>query len=118
MRRIDRARRLREDATPAEKVLWRQVRGRALGVRFRRQHPIGPFIVDFAATSVRLAVELDGEGHYRGDGDVARDARLRRMGIRVFHVENRVVLEQVDDVLAELRWLVANPTAAPTRAYE
>ena len=68
----DRARNLRRDLTPAEKILWPILRNRAFGgLKFRRQQEIGPFIVDFFCAAVRVVVELDGESH------VGRKRRMR-----------------------------------------
>ena len=101
--------------TPAESVLWSRLRRGALGVRFRRQEPIGPFVVDFVARRVRLVVELDGAPHYAGDGtaDAARDATLCAWGFRVLRAENVVVFNQLDDLLAEVARLVSDPHATP-----
>lgn len=63
--RIGRARRLRAEATYAERALWDALRGGALGVRFRRQHPVGRYVADFACVPARLAIELDGAVHER-----------------------------------------------------
>lgn len=99
-------------------MLWQRVRGRALGARIRRQHPIGPYIVDFAVVSVGLVIELDGQVHYAADIDSGRDAWLRERGMRVLHVENRVVLEQLGDVVDEIVRLIEDPSAEPTRDFE
>ena len=60
---LDRARQLRRDMTLPERLLWREVRGRGLGPRFRPQVPIGPYIVDFYCPQARLVVEVDGQFH-------------------------------------------------------
>jgi very-short-patch-repair endonuclease len=65
------AREMRQDPTLGESILWQHLRGRQLGVRFRRQEPIGPFIADFACIQHSLVVEVDGDTHV----DRARDAR-------------------------------------------
>lgn len=69
-----RARELRKQTTPAEKILWEQLRNRRLnGIKFRRQHPLGKYIVDFYSPAHRLVIEIDGEFHrYQVDQDQAR----------------------------------------------
>ena len=99
------ARRLRRDQTDAERLLWYRLRARQLGAKFRRQQPLGRFIVDFYCDSARLAVELDGAQH--GDPaaqaqDAARDAWLERVRIRVLRFQNRDVLTQIDAVLERI----------------
>ena len=60
---LDFARKLRRDMTEAEAMLWRGLRGRGIGAKFRRQVPIGPYVADFACTAMQLIVELDGASH-------------------------------------------------------
>jgi very-short-patch-repair endonuclease len=90
---IGRARRLRRDTTEAERLLWAGLRNDQLGWRFRRQHPIPPYIVDFACVEARLVVEADGGQNGRvGDHDT-RDEMLRRSGWRVLRFWNNDILE-------------------------
>jgi very-short-patch-repair endonuclease len=90
---IPRARRLRRDATVPERLLWARLRRRALGVRFLRQHPIGPFIVDFYTPDARLAIEVDGRSHDGREAyDAARQAYLEARGVRVLRLTNDDVL--------------------------
>lgn len=97
MKRVDplltrRARQLRNDATPAERAVWNELR--QLSPRFTRQLPIGPFIVDFACRSARLVVELDGLSHEtRADYDACRDAYLVAAGWRVIRIGNQQARE-------------------------
>ena len=78
------ARRLRRDATDVERLLWRALRECGAGHRFRRQHPVGAYIVDFAYPAGKLAIELDGSQHLaREAADAARTAELARRGYRV-----------------------------------
>ena len=100
----DRARRLRREATLAERLLWSQLRGKQIqGHRFRRQHPIGPYIVDFACTRFRLAVEVDGAQHdERRKLDDRRTRELSRMGWRVLRFWNDEVLVDMDAVLGRV----------------
>ncbi|HSF86166.1 MAG TPA: DUF559 domain-containing protein [Acidimicrobiia bacterium] len=108
----ERARRLRRSMTPAEVAVWNRLRRRQLGVRFRRQHPIGPYIVDFACVSARLVVELDGEPHAQDDGgyDLSRSAYLEARGYRVVRFENDWVFEDLDGVIAMISAVVRFPS--------
>jgi very-short-patch-repair endonuclease len=97
---------MRKMLTPPEARLWQALRGKAInGLKFRRQHPIGPFILDFYCVSARLAVEVDGAVHSLGDNprrDERRDLWLERHGITVLRIEARHVLDRLDAVLTEI----------------
>jgi len=87
-----RARQRRSALTETEALLWQHLRGCRLGVWFRRQVPLGRFIVDFLAPSARLVVEVDGGYHAsRAGADARRDQQLRRMGYRVVRLDAEVV---------------------------
>ena len=97
-------RRLRAALTPAEAALWTILQqARLSGRKFRRQHSIGSYIVDFYCASEKLVVELDGAAH-DGSGQAARDELrtqfFESIGLRVVRVENRDVFENPDGVLA------------------
>ena len=95
------ARSLRREGTDAEAVLWRRLRDRSLaGRKFRRQHLVGDYVVDFVCLDARLVVELDGGQHDR-DADAAstRTAVLERRGFRVLRFWNSEVLTNLDGVL-------------------
>jgi very-short-patch-repair endonuclease len=80
---IVRARQLRANQTSAETVLWQKLRaGRLAGYRFRRQHPIGPYIVDFACLAARLIVEVDSPTHENASIDKKRDRKLAERGFQ------------------------------------
>lgn len=100
---MSRASHLRKIATPAERILWSQLRNRTLsGYKFRRQHPIDRYILDFYCPEARLAIELDGSGHaYAGrlKKDRAREEFLATAGIRVLRFWNDAVRENLDGVL-------------------
>ena len=97
-----RARRLRRDMTPAERVLWHALRNRAfLGLKFRRQTPIGPYIADFFCAELRLVVEVDGGGH-GGPRDTRRDAWMATQGFRTLRLWNGDVLTNLPGVLERL----------------
>ncbi len=84
--------------TDAERALWSELRHDQLGCRFRRQHPIPPYIVDFACVEAQLIVEADGGQHTDND-DQARDEYLRLQGWRVIQFWNNEVLENRAGVL-------------------
>ena len=92
------ARQLRRNMTDAERVLWRGLRMRQMGVRFRRQHPLGPYIVDFVCLSHRLVLEVDGRQHYESAYDCRRDRALSDLGFRVLRFWNHEVLQDLDAV--------------------
>src|SRR5687768_5564987 len=100
-----RARALRRTATDAERALWKLLRSRALfGAKFRRQHPLGPFILDFFCQEAALVVEADGAAHLpRPARDIARDRWLRAIGCSVLRLPNREILEHPDRALARIR---------------
>ncbi|MGE0581877.1 MAG: endonuclease domain-containing protein [Steroidobacteraceae bacterium] len=101
---LDFARRLRRNTTDAERTLWLHLRCRGLAqARFRRQHPIGPYVVDFACLEHRLVIELDGghHGHARfKELDTKRTAWLESRGFRVIRFWNHDVLHRTESVLA------------------
>ena len=94
------ARRLRRDSTDTERRLWAVLRDRRLaGYRFRRQHPIGKFIVDFACTKHRLIVEADGAQHSDSKADQRRTALLEGEGWRVVRFWDNEVLTNTEGVI-------------------
>jgi very-short-patch-repair endonuclease len=91
---------LRRASTDAERRLWAALRDRRLaGYRFRRQHPIGPFIVDFACTRHQLIVEADGGQHIESRLDGRRTAFLQKEGWRVLRFWNNDVLQNTNGVV-------------------
>ena len=103
---LRRARALRHAMTPPEIALWEALRSRGvLDARFRRQHPIGPWIVDFYCAEQRLAIEVDGEGHGFGEigYDERRDADLARRGVRVVRFAAIDVLREMDGVITMIK---------------
>ena len=101
------ARDLRQKSTEAETVLWEKLRNRRCEkFKFRRQHAIDDFILDFYCPAVRLAIEVDGRGHaekQQADYDRYRTEALRYHGIRVIRFWNHEVLKQLDGVVTEIR---------------
>jgi very-short-patch-repair endonuclease len=102
---IDRARGLRSAMTDAEERLWTRLRGDQMaGHRFRRQVPIGPYVVDFACREARLAIEVDGSQHAAASlEDDQRTAWLTSRGYRVLRFWNNQVLTETDAVLESIR---------------
>jgi len=98
------ARNLRHSQTSAERKLWLLLRDRRLaGFKFRRQHPVGPFVVDFCCTEAKVIVELDG-GHHAltHDSDTARSGYLAGQGHRVLRFWNNEVLGNTSGVLERI----------------
>ena len=94
------ARQLRVVMTDAERRLWSALRGRRLqGFKFRRQHPLGPYVLDFACVEHRLVIEADGGQHADCDTDRRRTAWLEARGWRVIRFWNNEILENTDGVL-------------------
>ena len=102
----DRRKRLRNEPTVAEWLLWQGLKHSQLGWKFRRQHGIGPYIVDFYCPNIRLVIEVDGDSHYESDAkiyDENRTAFLNENGIRVLRVTNLDVRESWEDVIELIR---------------
>src|SRR6266849_3760297 len=94
------SRRLRRNATIAEQRLWNRVRSRALcGMKFVRQEPIGPYIVDLVCREQRLIIEVDGGQHAESERDAVRDQWLRDHRYRVLRFWNNDVIQNIDGVL-------------------
>jgi very-short-patch-repair endonuclease len=93
------ARTLRKHSTSAERTLWRHLRSRSLGgLKFVRQQPIGPYIVDFICREKRLIIEVDGGGHGIGKRDARRDQWLAKHRYRVLRFWNNEVLGNIEGV--------------------
>jgi len=108
---VERAREMRRSPTDAETRLWNQLRRRQVaGVRFRRQVPLGPFIVDFMCPSHRLIIEVDGGQHAERAGyDQERTVWLEARGFTVLRFWNNDVLGATEGVVGEIeRWLRAH----------
>ncbi len=111
-----RARALRNQATDAERLLWKRLRSRQLdGHKFRRQSPIGPYVVDFLCLEHRLVIELDGGQHAdqpEQDKDQERSARLAGWGFRVLRFWNHEVLGNTEGVLQAIRGVLKTDDAS------
>jgi len=97
---------LRNSMTPAEKVLWQKLRNRQVrGYRFRRQHPLKDFIVDFFCYDAMLVIELDGAVHnvpHQNERDTERTRLLNRLGIREIRFKNEEVIGFTDQVIKRI----------------
>jgi very-short-patch-repair endonuclease len=110
-----RARTLRNDATPAERRLWTALRNRQIeGVRFNRQVPVGPFICDFVARSVKLVVEADGGQHGEAiDYDEARTRYLEARGYKVLRFWNDEIMRNLNGVVTTILNALVDLRAIP-----
>lgn len=104
-----RARHLRREATVPERLLWSRLRdGQVHGVRFRRQHVIGAYVVDFYCPSRDLVIELDGHSHdTTARADLQREECLKEQGCRIVRFRNDEVIESIDGVLEAISNAVA-----------
>src|SRR5215213_9789700 len=92
--KLQRARELRRDMTPAEKFLWNELRANKLGIHFRRQQVIAGFIVDFYCHKAALVIEVDGDIHdLQQEEDAERENALRKMGLKVVRFRNDEILK-------------------------
>ncbi len=97
------ARQNRKAYTPAEEALWQVLRKEQTGIKFRRQQPVGPYILDFYSAEVRLAIEVDGSIHKGLEAyDAKRDEDLAAEGILTLRFNNQEVLEAVDSVVDKI----------------
>jgi very-short-patch-repair endonuclease len=98
------AKQLRKSLTPSEKQLWQALRGGKLaGLKFRRQHPVGNFILDFYCPAHKLVIEVDGEVHAnQEDYDFDRTAQLETYGYRVLRFQNEAVTHHLETVLSKI----------------
>ena len=102
--KLQRARELRRDMTPAEKILWQELRGNKLGVHFRRQQVIAGFIVDFYCHKAGLVIEVDGDIHdLQQEEDARREKVLKEMGLRIVRFGNEEVMNDLAGVVGKIR---------------
>ena len=94
------ARRLRTEMTDAEKHLWRHLRMRQMaGMKFRRQHPLGVYLLDFVCLEAKLVIEVDGGQHAeQADADRSRTAWIELQGFKVLRFWNHEVLQEIESV--------------------
>jgi very-short-patch-repair endonuclease len=103
------ARTLRKNMTEAERRLWWILRHRHLGWKFRRQVPLGPYILDFVSFEQRVVIEVDGEQHLDSREDAIRDSWLRQQGFKVLHFWNKDVLATPEGIMATIQAELSPP---------
>jgi very-short-patch-repair endonuclease len=114
------ARRLRRRATRAEAVLWTALRREQVeGLHFRRQHPVGRFVLDFYCPAAKLVVEVDGDVHdLQEERDAERTRVLRAAGYRVIRFRNEEVLNHLESVVGRIRAAILPPGPPPPESGE
>jgi len=103
--------RLRSTQTLPEAIFWQKVRGRQLGVKFRRQHGISEYIVDFYCAERRLIIEIDGDSHFTPDKqeyDARRDNFLKQNKFTVLRFTNRQIMEEINEVIEAVNQFVCS----------
>ena len=115
-----RAKELRQNSTDAERIVWRALRAHRLnGASFRRQTPIGPYIVDFVCHAAKLVIEIDGGQHFQPENqeqDARRDAFLMGRGFHVLRFNNRDVMTNREGVLETIARALARAPSPPSPA--
>jgi very-short-patch-repair endonuclease len=102
--KLQRAKELRRDMTPAEKILWEELRSNKLGIHFRRQQIIQGFIVDFYCHKAGLVIEVDGDIHdFQQEEDARREKALLELGLRVVRFRNDEVTQSLSTVVGKIR---------------
>ncbi|VVQ27967.1 MULTISPECIES: endonuclease domain-containing protein [Pseudomonas] len=106
------ARQLRVNQTDCEHLLWQKLRSRQIAnLKFRRQFPCPPYVLDFYCAELKLAIELDGGQHFETQGlihDQRRTRYLNQKGIEIVRFSNLEVIQQMDDVLEQIIRIAAN----------
>ena len=109
--RTTRSRELRRDSSRAEQVCWELLRAKRMGgVKFRRQHPIGPYFADFACVAKKLVIEIDGEHHaFQVEADARRTAVMEELGWRVVRFWANEMVANTEGVWGEIEALLRAP---------
>jgi very-short-patch-repair endonuclease len=97
---------LRNQSTQHEKILWKYLKNDKLGVRFRRQFSVGPYIADFLCVEKKLIIELDGSHHYYEKGieyDTVRDNYLKHLDYTILRFSNSDVMNSLDGVIMKIK---------------
>ncbi len=103
--------RLRENSTNSENILWERIKNKQLGYKFRRQHPLGVFILDFYCHEVKLCIEVDGEYHYQDDQilyDQERTKLIVASGLKLIRFDNSRVINHIEEVVSEIKETIYN----------
>jgi very-short-patch-repair endonuclease len=107
--KLERAKELRREMTPAEKLLWQEIRANKLGVRFRRQQVIQGFIVDFYCHKAGLVIEVDGDIHdLQKEEDERREKVLSALGLRIVRFRNDEVVRNLSAVVGKIKAVISH----------
>ncbi len=118
---VEQARKLRKAMSYPEVLLWQRLRGSPLGVKFRRQHPVGPYVLDFYCRAAALAIEVDGEIHAQPDQiehDQERSRYLEEHGLRIVRVAASEVLRDADEIANAVVAFAATPLHHPRESED
>jgi very-short-patch-repair endonuclease len=122
---LERARELRQPQTPAEATLWQYLRNRNLVYKFRRQHPIDRFIIDFYCAEARLCIEIDGGSHFeteQAEYDAVRTEFLQQLDYKVIRFTNDDVRHNihavVNEIITQVEMRIAPHPSSPLRGEE
>jgi very-short-patch-repair endonuclease len=116
---FERSRELRHEASPPERLLWSALRNKQLGYKFRRQHPIGPYIADFYSREAHVVVEVDGSTHFTEESaeyDAGRDAYMRSLGLDVLRFTTSDVQQNLEGVCLAIQEECRRKTESPEGA--
>ena len=97
---------LRKNMTGTEKIMWERLCKKKLGVRIRRQHPIGNYIADYYCHELKLIIEIDGEIHLTKENkeyDINRDVTLNEFGIQIMRFTNEQVTDRIEQIIEEIK---------------
>ena len=97
---FEKAKELRKNLTPAEQKLWGRLRKKQLGIRFRAQHPIERFIIDFYCHQFKIGIEIDGEIHdFQKEYDCGRSFEIEKYGIKILRFKNSQIESNIEEVI-------------------
>lgn len=99
---------LRNNATRAEIALWEKLKGKKLGIKFRRQYSFGTYVIDFYCAAIKLGIEIDGGIHNtQKEKDDYRTRTLNQYGIRIIRFSNKEVMQDIDQVLSTINDVIS-----------
>ena len=97
---------LRQKLTPSEEILWKGLKGKQLGVKFRRQHPIHNYIADFYCHEKKLVIEVDGGYHLepeQKENDKLRSEQINELGVSIIRFTNEEVLTNIEHIITKIK---------------
>ncbi len=104
---LERKRQFRSEMTPAERMLWLKLRGKQFqNLKFRRQHGVGPYIVDFYCPEKSVVIEVDGDVHAdekKQEQDKQREEYLKKLGVKIIRYFNNGIFKNIEGVLEDLK---------------